>query len=277
MNWLRRWLLRLGELFRKERRERELAAEMESHLQMHIEDNLRAGMSAEEARRQALIKLGGVEQTKEIYRHRRGLPLLETFLQDLRYGVRTLRKNPGFTMTAVLTLALGISASTSVFSLINAVLIRTLPYQQPERLVYLWSPNPRFQLPIEYLTPMNADFFDVQKQNRSFASLALFGVARFNLASEGRADAIGGARVTGDFFKTMGDLTSAGANSRPKGRSTGAGTGCCHQQSTMADSVRSRAGHSKQISSPRCAALSHYRSHASRFWFSSHDGRDGCS
>jgi hypothetical protein len=76
-----------------------------------------------------------------------------------------LRKSPGFTAVAVLTLALGIGASTSVFSLINAVLIRTLPYKEPECLVYLWSPNPRFQLPVEYLTPMNADFFDLQKQN----------------------------------------------------------------------------------------------------------------
>jgi putative ABC transport system permease protein len=124
--------------------------------------------------------------------------------QDVRLGLRMLRKNPGFAAVAMLTLALGIGASTSVFSLINAVLIRSLPYREPERLVYLWSPNPRFQLPIEYLTPMNADFFDLQKQNHSLASLALFGPAKFNVASEGRADALGGARVTGEFFKTMG-------------------------------------------------------------------------
>src|SRR3981189_896556 len=108
MKWLRRWLVRLGELFRKDRRDRELAAEMESHLQMHIEDNLRAGMSAAEARRKALMKLGGVEQTKEIYRDRRGLPLLETFFQDLRFAFRMLRKNLGFTAVAAFTLALGI-------------------------------------------------------------------------------------------------------------------------------------------------------------------------
>ena len=204
MTWLRTLLLRLAGLFHKDRRDHDLAAEMDSHLQMHMEDNLSAGMSAEEARRHALIKLGGVEQIKEAHREQRGLPVLETLLQDVRYGARMLGKNPGFTCVAILTLALGIGASTSVFSLINAVLIRSLPYQQPERLVYVWSPNPRFQLPIEYLNPMNADFFDLQKQNRSFESLALFGVARFNLASEGRADALGGARVTGDFFLTMG-------------------------------------------------------------------------
>jgi macrolide transport system ATP-binding/permease protein len=86
----RGWLLRLGGLFGRERRERELAAEMESHLQLHIEDNLRAGMNAEKARRQALIKLGGIEATKDIYRERRGLPVLETLAQDVRYGVAQL-------------------------------------------------------------------------------------------------------------------------------------------------------------------------------------------
>jgi len=132
MRKLRSWFLRLGGLFGKERRDRDLAEELESHLQMHIEDNLRRGMNPADARRDALLKLGGIEPTKESYRDRRGVPWLETLLQDMRYGARMLRKNPGFTAVTVITLALGIGANTAIFSLLDAVMLRFLPWKNPK-------------------------------------------------------------------------------------------------------------------------------------------------
>jgi hypothetical protein len=142
MNKLRGWLLRVGEFFGRERRERELAAEMESHLQMHIDENLRTGMSGQEARRQALIKLGGIEQAKMLVRERRGLPMLEVLLQDLRFGVRMLSKNPGFTAVATLTLALGIAANATIFSFVSAVMFRRPPVGDPDHVVVISSINP---------------------------------------------------------------------------------------------------------------------------------------
>jgi macrolide transport system ATP-binding/permease protein len=115
MRRVRAFLLRLGGLFRKERRDRELAEEIERHLQLHIEDNLRAGMTAEDARRQALLKFGGIEATKEAYRDRRSLPLLESLAQDLRYAVRMLRNNPGFATVSAVTLALGLAPTQPSF------------------------------------------------------------------------------------------------------------------------------------------------------------------
>src|SRR5260370_34792948 len=135
---------RLWNIFRKQRLEQDLSTELRVHLDLLTEENIRRGMAPTEAAHAARREFGGVEQAKELYRDQRGLPFLETLMQDWRYALRMLRKNPGFTALPAVTLALGIGASTSVFSLINAVLIRTLPYKEPERLVYLWSPNPRF-------------------------------------------------------------------------------------------------------------------------------------
>src|SRR2546425_8296835 len=137
MRKLRELFLRFGGLFNKQRRDRELEDEIESHLQLHIDDNLRLGMTLEEARRQAMLQFGGIESTKESYRDQRGLPILDTFFQDIRFGARQLRKNPGFTAVAVLTLTLGIGANTAIFSVVSSVLLRPLPFKDPERLMMI--------------------------------------------------------------------------------------------------------------------------------------------
>ncbi len=170
MRQLRAWLMRLGGFFRRNRRDRDLAAEMESHLAMHIEDNLRAGMSAAEARREALMKLGGVEQTKENYRDRRGLPALETLLQDLRYGLRMLRKNPGFPCVAVLTLALGIAVNTAIFTAFDALVLRPRPVKDPDQLGAVFRTTPGeahgwFSYP---------DYVYYRDHSTSFSDLSLF-------------------------------------------------------------------------------------------------------
>jgi putative ABC transport system permease protein len=194
----------LRSLFRKEQVSQELDEELNDFLEMAADEKMKQGMSRKDALRAVRLERGNLEVAKEVVRTAGWESVLETCWQDLRFGLRTLHKNPGFSAVAVLTLALGIGASTSAFSIINAVLIRSLPYRDPQRLVYLWSPNPKFHLPIEYFTPMNADFFDLQKQNHSFATLSLFGVSRFNVVADARADALGGAHVSGEFFDTIG-------------------------------------------------------------------------
>src|SRR5687767_9175114 len=128
MRPLRAWLRRLASVCGGDQRDRELADELESHIQLHIDDNVRAGMSPTEARRQALLTLGGVDQTKERYRDRRGVPIVENLIRDIRYAMRRLRRAPGFTCAAVVMVALGVGANTSTFSQLYAIVIRPLPY-----------------------------------------------------------------------------------------------------------------------------------------------------
>jgi predicted permease len=199
----RRIIARLRNLLANQRAEEDLAREVASHLTLLADDFERSGMPPEEARLAARRAYGGVEQAKQAHRDERSLLWIEQTMQDLRYGLRTLSKSPGFTITTVLTLALGIGACTAIFSLVNAVLIRSLPYGDPGRLVYLYTPNPRFNIPPESFGPAYGDFYDIKRESRSFQRMTTFDQSMFSLAGQGSAQRVSAARVDGDFFQTF--------------------------------------------------------------------------
>jgi predicted permease len=205
MNAAQKWFLRFGSLFNKARHDRELAEEIESHLQLHIDDNLRAGMSATQARREALLKFGGIESSKEAYRDRAGLPFLETLFHDLRFAFRMLRKNRGFAALVVLTLALGIGASTAVFSLVNAVLLKPLPYPHAERIVFPWRQSPQgLNLGYNEIPWGRPEFLFVAQESKAFESLGAFQSDSFNLTGSGDPVRLDGLRVSAGFFPALG-------------------------------------------------------------------------
>src|SRR6202049_1962193 len=176
MKTLRAFWLRLAGTFHRESRDN-FAAELEGHLQMHTEDNVRKGMSATEARRDALMKLGGIEQTRELYHDRQRLPVLEVFMQDLRYGLRMLRKNPGFTAVAVLSLGLGMGANTTIFTVVNAILLNALPVRDLPRLVQMDTVDTKTlvtQARDEKLGMSYPNFQDYRRDNQVFTDLAAF-------------------------------------------------------------------------------------------------------
>jgi putative ABC transport system permease protein len=207
MRGMRAWYLRFAALFRKEWQDRELSEELESHLDMHIEDNLLAGMKPAEARRQALIQLGGMEQTKEQYREQRGIPALETVLQDLRFALRLLRKSPGFTMVALITLALGIGANTAIFSVVNAVLLQPLPYPESDRIVQLMRSFPERNFPSISISK----FMVWRNQTQVFQDIAAFDHdATDNLTEGDRPEEVAVIHASAGYFAVFGAPVAIG-------------------------------------------------------------------
>jgi putative ABC transport system permease protein len=208
MKRLRVYLFRIAGLFKRQKHDHEFAAEVQSHLQLHIEDNLRVGMNAADARREALMKLGGVEQTKEIYRERRGLPLLETFWEDLRYAARMLRNNPGFTVVATLTLALGIGANTAIFSIVNAVVLRPLPYKDSSRMVTFHTKTsmfPSFTLPLTWPA-----FQEVRSQATPLEEATAYWETDRTLTGRDQPEVLPVTAVSTGFFEELGASADQG-------------------------------------------------------------------
>src|SRR5262249_15640405 len=145
--------------------------ELDAHLAMATEAHLRRGLTPDQARRAAQLELGGVAQLHEAHRDERGLPRLESLLQDLRYARRTLRRDPGYTLFAILIIGLGIGAAATVFSVINALLLRPLPFHEAARLV--WIANDSGDPGREYKTQPQ-HYLDLQVQNHAFAELAAY-------------------------------------------------------------------------------------------------------
>src|SRR5438876_2337422 len=220
MRALRRFFKRLGSWARTHQDEERLQAEIEEHLAMQTSENLQAGLSPTEERRQAVRKCGGAEAIKEDYRAQKGLPFLETLAHDTRQTLRRLRKAPSFTITAVLTLALGIGATTSIFTLVHAVLLKSLPVTNPDELYRLgkesrccymggYSQEKEFSL-------VSYDLYKYLRDNtQGFAQLAafpaiepLFGVRRSG--SSEAAQSYPGEFVSGNYFTMFGIRPYAG-------------------------------------------------------------------
>jgi len=208
MRELRAFGIRLRGMFGADRADSDLAAELESHLQLHIEDNVRAGLTPEEARRQALIRLGGLEQTKQAWRERRGLPWLETLWQDLSFGLRMLRKNPGFAAVAVLTMALGIGANTAIFSVIKTVLLAPLPYKDSSRIAAVWTTNPKHGVHPVASSP--GDFAMWKQQSGVFEDLAPSYDREVTLTGQGAPQLLLGYAVSANYLRILGVEPSIG-------------------------------------------------------------------
>ena len=169
LEWFREIGACVANTFRRPHIETELDEELRFHLDMQIERNILSGMSERDARRLALVDFGGIEQTREDCRDVLGLRLMHDFIQDVRYAVRVLVRSPGFTVVAVLTLALGIGANTAVFSVVNALLLQPLPFEKPDRIVMLWEENPEHGVEQEQVAW--ADLRDWQATATSFESI----------------------------------------------------------------------------------------------------------
>lgn len=203
MRQLRALSRRIAGLLRQRTSEQDFGSELESHVQLHIADNLRSGMMPHEARRRALIKLGGFEQTKELYSERKGLPMIETLFQDFRYALRSLGKSPGFTSVAVLSLVVGIGANTAIFSMVNALLLHPYNFRDLDHIVRVWENRGNDEsFDARWIAPADAaDFFPGAGV---FEKMTTYRDHSYNLAKDGGIEPVLGCQVSASFFDVLG-------------------------------------------------------------------------
>ncbi len=203
---------RIRSFFHGDPLDRELNEEMASHLEMATEENIRRGMSPQQARREALLRFGGVQQSREQHRAARGLPWLDVLMQDLRFTFRTLKRESGFTVIALLILALGIGANVAVFSVVNTILLQPLPFPDSDRLVRIAGSNPLAGASMNTYTADATQ--DYQQLNRSFESVsgyfAFTGPDNLKLVGNGQPLPVTGILVAENFFQTLGVKPHAG-------------------------------------------------------------------
>lgn len=201
MKRARRFLTRLVNLVTRRRQEDRLRAEIEEHIALQTEENIRAGMLPAEARRKAFLKFGAVEAMKEAYRAQESIPFVEVLMRDLKYGFRSLRKSPGFTAVAVITLALGIGANTAVFSMVYGVIFRPLPYPQPQQIVQLTESSPRGANE-EDVTYEELQF--LEQRSSAFQFIAGYTVQGYNLGAGSKTERVKGLPVSAGYFHVLG-------------------------------------------------------------------------
>ncbi len=215
---------RIAALFRRDRLDHDLADEMSAHLDLAIEENLRNGLSPQQARRQALIDFGGTQQAKENHRDSRSLPMIETLAQDLRYTFRTLRKDRSFTLIAILILALGIGANIVVFSVVNTLLLRPLPFKNSDQLV--WFTGNHGAGGLSGVTYNVGSYEEFQRHAQSFQEVtcyqAFWGSTEYNMTGHGDPQHIQAVMVANNFFHTLGINPMLGRTFTPAEHQKGA-------------------------------------------------------
>src|SRR6185437_1281322 len=208
MNWVKSIAMRVFGMFASRRSGHEMDDELQTHFEMLVEQNVRRGMAVGEARRAARLELGGEQQIKEAVHDQRGLPFLESLLSDVRYAGRMLRKSPGFTIVALLTLALGIGANTAIFSVVNGVLLNPLPYPDPGRLVTVYASKRLY--PHGSISYPN--FLDWHRLNQCFSFFAVSRATGYLLTGVGKPEELNAAAITSDFFPVLGIKPVLGGN-----------------------------------------------------------------